>query len=233
MNDFLSYSLWSKLYKAELIKGCFQGLADEQQYGEDLLCFCRCILESKRVVLYKSAMYHYVVREKTLSHLGLEDYMMEEIGLWHYLIKVMKEYGCYEAQKSNLYYFFKTLMLHMNLTDKKIQPRIPRYYYKDICHIIGKKIVIFGAGDVGQDYYSQICKYRNCEIVAWVDSNWKKYHFDYAEVKNREEIVAVSYDMVIIAVMDKRKGMEIKSLLESMGVAAKQIEWQEPGVYYG
>ena len=95
-----------------------------------------------------------------------------------------------------------------------------------------KKIVIFGAGKVGRDYYTQISKYQYCEIAAWIDSNWYEYHFDYAEVVNIEKVLSIQWDLVIIAVKDKVIGMEIMDLLVKMGVDIEKINWQEPGQYY-
>ena len=47
----IAYSIVCKLYKRALIEKCFSMQPDEQQFGEDLLCLCLCILESRRIVL--------------------------------------------------------------------------------------------------------------------------------------------------------------------------------------
>lgn len=230
--DFISPSLWSKLFKRDFIKKCYNCLSDEQQYGEDLICLCRCIMESHRIVLSKDAKYHYLVRKNTLSHLEYLEYMKQEIGLWKHLIKTMEEYHCFEELNEDLYNFLKRRMIYVILADEKKGLQIPHYFYKDIKQISGKKIIIFGAGDVGQNYYSQICKYKSCEIVAWMDSKWDKYHFDYAKVVGIENIHSLQYDMIIIAVRDKDIGIEIKNLLVSFGVPEDKISWQEVGRYY-
>ena len=67
--ECISSSLWSKLYKEKFIKKCFEQLLDKQQYGEDLLCLCRCVLECNRIALSENTLYHYVVRKNSLSHL--------------------------------------------------------------------------------------------------------------------------------------------------------------------
>ena len=35
---------------------------------------------------------------------------------------------------------------------------------------VWKKVVIYGAGRVGRDYYAQISRYSSCTILAWIDS---------------------------------------------------------------
>jgi len=230
--NYISSSIWSKLFKREFIKKCYSPLPNEQQYGEDLLCLCRCILESHRIVLIKKAMYHYVIGENTLSHLKYDEYMIKEVRLWNCFINILQEYNCYEFLKGSAYYFLKNRMIDVISADSSIKIPIPQFYYKDLDLIRHKKIVIFGAGKVGRDYYTQISKYQYCEIVAWIDSNWYEYHFDYAEVVNIEKVLSIQWDLVIIAVKDKVIGMEIMDLLVKMGVDIEKINWQEPGQYY-
>lgn len=230
--NYISSSIWSKLFKREFIKKCYSPLPNEQQYGEDLLCLCRCILESHRIVLIKKAMYHYVIGENTLSHLKYDEYMIKEVRLWNCFINILQEYNCYEFLKDSAYYFLKNRMIDVISADSSIEIPIPQFYYKDLDLIRHKKIVIFGAGKVGRDYYTQISKYQYCEIVAWIDSNWYEYHFDYAEVVNIEKVLSIQWDLVIIAVKDKVIGMEIMDLLVKMGVDIEKINWQEPGQYY-
>lgn len=230
--NYISSSIWSKLFKREFIKKCYSPLPNEQQYGEDLLCLCRCILESHRIVLIKKAMYHYVIGENTLSHLKYDEYMIKEVRLWNCFINILQEYNCYEFLKDSAYYFLKNRMIDVISADSSIKIPIPQFYYKDLDLIRHKKIVIFGAGKVGRDYYTQISKYQYCEIVAWIDSNWYEYHFDYAEVVNIEKVFSIQWDLVIIAVKDKVIGMEIMDLLVKMGVDIEKINWQEPGQYY-
>lgn len=230
--NYISSSIWSKLFKREFIKKCYSPLPNEQQYGEDLLCLCRCILESHRIVLIKKAMYHYVIGENTLSHLKYDEYMIKEVRLWNCFINILQEYNCYEFLKGSAYYFLKNRMIDVISADSSIKIPIPQFYYKDLDLIRHKKIVIFGAGKVGRDYYTQISKYQYCEIAAWIDSNWYEYHFDYAEVVNIEKVLSIQWDLVIIAVKDKVIGMEIMDLLVKMGVDIEKINWQEPGQYY-
>lgn len=55
----------------------------------------------------------------------------------------------------------------------------------------------FGAGNVGQDYYVQISFCNGCNILAWVDSNWNKYRFEYANVVSIEGISKIVFDSLI------------------------------------
>ena len=66
----LSYSIWSKLFKRELIERCYQKVPNEQSYGEDLLTLVFCIFECNRIYLKKKAYYHYIYRNDSMTNMG-------------------------------------------------------------------------------------------------------------------------------------------------------------------
>lgn len=225
-------SIWSKLFKADFIKKCYQNIPNSQQYGEDLICLCRCVLESQKISLCKKTLYHYIVRKDSLSHLKKSKYVEKEISLWHYVLTTLNEYKCSENVKESMYFFFRERVLCVADILKSEEVHITRYYFKNIPWIIGKKIVIYGAGNVGQDYYAQISKYRCCQIVAWIDLHWNKYQFDYTQVVGIEYLSELEFDIVIIAVMNKMVRKEIKEYLLNIGICEQKIIWQKPGYFF-
>lgn len=225
-------SIWSKLFKIDFIKKCYQYVPDTQQYGEDIICLYRCVFECQRIFLKRKALYHYTIRENSLSHLKIDEYVMNEINLWHYIVSILNEYKCLVNMKKNMHDFFKEHLLYLVelLSDRKVH--ISRYFFKNIEQLFGKRLIIFGAGNVGQDYYNQICKYSNCNIVAWVDTYWYKYNFEYASVFNMKDIVNFKYDIIVIAVSNNDTVKDIKKLLVQIGVSIDKILWQKPGEYF-
>lgn len=228
----ISPSIWSKLFRAELIKRCYGSLSDTQQYGEDFICLIRCIMEARKITLCRKNMYHYMVNDISLSHMNSMKYVIKEIGLWDQIIKVLEEYRCLEILKDSIHVFFKKRLIHAILKDGSWKPFISQFYFNAIDMCVGKQIVIFGAGSVGQDYYTQFSKYRACNIVAWVDTNWDKIHFDYADIMEVKSIVKKEFDMIIIAVNSEKTALEMKLMLIKMGINEKKIFWQEPGRYF-
>ena len=76
--------------------------------------------------------------------------------------------------------------------------RLP-IYMNDFSDLIGKNIVIYGAGDVGNSYYRQIKKLKNIKLVLWVDSN-KELVKENALLSDVQDIYNVEFDYIIIAV---------------------------------
>lgn len=225
-------SLCTKLFKAQLIKKCFKDLDDGQQYGEDLICLFRCVMESGKIMLYNKAMYHYIVKVKSLSHLDPNDYMIKEIGMWHHVLQVLNQYQYLELVKDDICFFLKRKMIQIISYNNQTDKRVPQYCFREIEKIIGKKIVLFGAGNVGKDYYTQFSKYKKCNIVAWTDSDWEKYHLEYVDVISLEKVLAMPFDLIVIAVRDESTAEEIRNILLESGVLKDRIIWSKPGEFF-
>jgi len=83
------------------------------------------------------------------------------------------------------------------------------------------RIVLYGAGNVGRQFYDQITETNFCEIVLWLDKK-----ADGILVKQPETIVGINvndYDIVIIAIESKIISSEVKTLLMSYGVPEHKI----------
>ena len=93
----------------------------------------------------------------------------------------------------------------------------------------GKRVVIYGAGRVGRDYYSQLCRYSKCELVAWVDENYKNINYDCTDIVGRDKLRTLNYDILLIAIKEKENALRIrKSLIVEEGIEESEILWMEP-----
>lgn len=90
----------------------------------------------------------------------------------------------------------------------------------------GARIVLYGAGRVGMDFYNQLMFTNYCADVLWVDSNYEKYK-EKGEVHPCSEILKKNYDFVVVAVNAKKVYEEIRSILLQMGVGESKIIFME------
>lgn len=87
------------------------------------------------------------------------------------------------------------------------------------------KIILYGAGDVGQAYYYQINKTQYCDISAWTDKRyleWQEWGFSVCSVF---EALQKEYDYVVIAVSESVMAREICRILIKSGVEQEKIIW--------
>lgn len=89
------------------------------------------------------------------------------------------------------------------------------------------RIVVYGAGDAGQDIYRQLAQNRHCEVVGWVDINYKKYEQRQLPVSDVGMLKHWKYDYVIIAILDKTIADKVRYQLQELGVRAEQIIWED------
>lgn len=104
------------------------------------------------------------------------------------------------------------------------------YYYCFPENFIAKdaKVILYGAGDVGTNYYNYIKKTNCCQVVAWVDSAAEKYRNIGKEIKNVEDVLDWEYDVILIAVMNETIAQSICADLCRRGVDKAKILWTKP-----
>ena len=64
----------------------------------------------------------------------------------------------------------------------------------------GSKIVIYGAGDVGQLYFAEIEKTKYAEVVGWIDRAWEGLDYLDEPKISKSEILKIDFDYIVIAI---------------------------------
>ncbi len=232
-HGFTMESLCAKLYKRQLITKCYEKVPDEIIFGEDALSVCHCLFESNRFAIKKSAYYHYVIRNDSLSCRNRDAVVFTRIGDYHRCLRdVFQQYGYFdqlrEKQEEYIIKFILEYLVPMGKAQGVVH--IPSYYYPNAKELLGKRIVIYGAGYVGQDYYVQLSKHTDFKIVALADTYPEKCHLKHieTEVRGLNDLSALEFDIVLIAVQDWRVMLEIKDTLLVGGIPRHKIKWQQP-----
>lgn len=223
---WISPSIWSKLFRKNIIKKANDAIPQDLYYGEDLICLLNVIQNSSKIGIINDAAYHYVTRadsvmnkvngniierEKKL-HMSIQNFMNRYIYSQRIITCIDNDY---------LRRLLKAL--------RKINPKaVSCYEITEIEKIRNKNIVLYGAGIVGQDYYKQICLYGDCNIVCWVDRDCQKYNFDFYKVKPISEIEKCNYDVILLALSNRKMAENVKNNLIDMGVDYDKIIYETP-----
>lgn len=226
-NVHMNHNVFSKLFRADLVKTSDTIVPASQTRGEDMLLVCSCILNSKRIFLDTKAGYHYVIRNNSITHCNQMESVIDFASLYKCLINLFEQYGVLEQIRKELATYFENLFLDLLSLVSKCA-LIPRYEFPDISDISGKKVVLYGAGKVGQNYYSHICKYPEINIVAWADKHYDNFHYDYRRVIDKESIGDYDFDVLIIAVLNESIAELIKKELMQIGIPEDKIIWRAP-----
>lgn len=85
-----------------------------------------------------------------------------------------------------------------------------------------QRIVIYGAGEYGKKLFTKILEYKVQKVVAWVDRDAGNIGFP---VEGPERLSQLSYDFLIITVMNHQIYHEIRNDLLIRGVEKHKILW--------
>jgi len=87
------------------------------------------------------------------------------------------------------------------------------------------KVIIYGAGSIGERVHKTFHKTRYCEIVLWADENWEslKPYDNSFSICNPENINDTVYDFLLVAVENPVIASEIKIWLIEKGVPVDKI----------
>lgn len=231
VDRYVAPSIWSKLFKRHIIIEGYNQVSNSAQYGEDLIGLCVCIENCNRIALLDEAYYHYryrgdsITNEKNLK--GLENVFRYFGNVCDTLV----QYKCYEELKDMIMENVCANILRKMSVISKNDFQIARYYFPDSDKLQGKKVVIYGAGVVGKDYYAQISRYMDCNIVAWVDTHPEKYEYPHIKLFGPEKLNTIEYDILLIAVGKEKIAQEISFFLKEHGVEERKIFWSEPQLY--
>ncbi len=225
---YISPSIWSKLFKKHLIQKCYAKVPDQISHGEDVVSLCACILEAEQILLLDQAFYHYRVRESSLTHRDAAILVKAEVSLYEALCDLFRGYHLFESVEADLKRnLLWTLFCVITNEMKDIYP-IQRYRYADIENIRHKRLVLYGAGMVGQSYYTQISRYQSCQIVAWVDRHPPRLHDVDINIDSPEVLLKIEYDLILIALKSKEDAIDVKQNLIAQGIERDKIFWSVP-----
>lgn len=85
-------------------------------------------------------------------------------------------------------------------------------------------IVLYGAGNVGMNFYNQIFNTNYANIVAWIDKKWEIISQKGYPVEDIANISDKKYDYIVIAIDDVRTAANVRrELVEVYGVQEKKI----------
>jgi len=219
-------SLWNNLFERNFITEWYSKVPVSQAYGEDLMIMCYCIIKASIFVSIPDAYYHYRYRENSLSKDMSEEQLLKYYTLYERVKEILLDNGYGVVVLDALKKRFG--ILGMQLLAELNHYYIPKYKYPQMDDLYGKRIVLYGAGRVGIDYYCEICKYQDCHIVSWADR--RKRQLEYAVVENAESIQFKEYDIVLIAVLSGDMANEIKKQLLADGIDKEKIIWKEPAI---
>lgn len=219
----LDPSLWSKIFRKELLCKYLRNISDlDVHYGEDIAVLYPLVLECKTIAVVDQCYYYHRIRkDKALSPYYQDVRYFEKLfRLYHYLCQVFSgcQYSRILLKQLDYFYIYSVSLGRIKYGDLVFEER---YLFPFDKVEKGTRLILYGAGQVGQTFYRQLQKTAFCEVVHWVDQNYQVYGRN--EIEPVESIKTADYDKILIAVYGKETAFAIKDELIRMGVDISKV----------
>lgn len=221
--------LFNKLYRKSIMEDAIKGIDERIRYAEDRELLFRYLLRCSSVVVTKENFYYYRYRSSSAVN-APNEYFLHDLNYFYNSLK--SEFLLYELRDSLMKQLQRFVMSRTLMATKFMgfvqEAQCIRYVFPFNNMLNGQRVILYGAGVVGTDYYRQTKAECNFEIVLWVDKNWKKYQDVCWKIKPVEKVLDVIYDVIIIAVKKETLASCIIDELNRIGVPKEKMMWREP-----
>ena len=218
--------LVSKLFKAETLKKITE-IDSRIIAGDDAAVLYPAIAEADTICISEMSGYHYVQHASSITKNAYTREVERIEVLIEYLTgQFARKHIADIMQKQLLAYRNYLLALRqIEYFDKDREDDVILSPYGGVHK--GERIVIYGAGVLGQKIYKYLKKVDEQMIAAWVDKNYAVYSGRGLAVASPEVIqdMLSKIDYIIIANITERIAESIRNYLLEMNVPGEKIRW--------
>lgn len=220
-------AMWMWAVKKNLMQEIQRKIPDSIRRGEDQMFNLACLLMANSVNVMKEDGYHYVQRKQSMigSNLKIDKHWR------HTTRKIISAQGDMDSQIERIVTFltfspifsseYRTLLCGC---DSFLFP------YKQV--ILGSKIIVYGAGNIGNQLVEYITEKKDYSLVAWVDSNPNLRHekINGIEICSFDDVKNMEYDFIVIALFNYWDAHEVCNNLLQIGVEKGKIAVMDSSV---
>ena len=216
--------LWNKLFRRSIIFDNQLAVDDQITIGEDIAAVYPALLQCKRICITDNCAYHYRQREDSMLK-KLDDFRKEAMRLrilHDCLNKKIAEYPAKYLLKQQIESIMTaTYIIRSGGFVPSSATQLRLFPFPE--SIVGKRVVIYGAGTFGQHLMSRLKAQNVCTIVSWVDDDYWEYRRCCMDVDPISTITTLDYDVILIANLDCIYADQIKRKLLNYGVSADRV----------
>ncbi|MDD3239896.1 MAG: glycosyltransferase family 2 protein [Lachnospira sp.] len=210
----VSAAVWGKLYKKDVIEEFQLEVDDRIIMGEDAACIYPCMLYVSSIYILHDCLYHY---RQTMDSISKQkrDYPQERERfkvLYHTTLKKLRRYShVYDVCRQWKEYVLFLMIPRVECIYKDYWQLDYLYPFSKVKK--GSKVILYGAGTYGQRLYNNLTSTHFCEIVLWVDQNYKELSNMGFAVQSPEKIKLMDYDYIIVAITYAKPREEVYWML--------------------
>jgi len=200
-NPGMECSQCVRITKRELLFDRYNSLTVHVYYGEDMAITYPLYrkIKTMQVVPYSYYMHRQPINDGCQSYIEADEYFEEIFELYNYLVSQFKDCEGHSILKQIEYLYM--YMVQLKKRKYKDDNQALLYYFPFDKTQPHKRLLLYGAGNVGRSYYEQLKRINYCYELLWVDKNAK--YIDDDRVRSIDEIWSYNPDYVVIAIKDE------------------------------
>ena len=227
-------SIWNKLFRLELVKTFYREINISLHYQEDTVFVYTYLLRCKSIVVTADAYYHYRIREGSAVSSEYRLFLKDVNEIYLYLDSLFSRHAASDVLRPQLQKWIVELSLY-GLNEKmgfseEVKFPIYRIPYQD--KLLGKKVVLYGAGKIGREYRRSLLS-SQISLVLWVDRSYVNLRQSGLPVDAPSDIKKCVFDYILVAIKEEDMARMIRKDLEKMGAAPEKILWMRPVTLFG
>lgn len=226
----LNPSLCCKLMKKELFTKVTESISDRVTLGEDALVTYPAVCLSDRLFICNKALYHYNINnDLSCTHTYPIERITEIKAFQNNIMRLFNEMGMLNKVKYQIENYVRSFLAVMvrDWYGIELSPILFRFPYHFISK--GKKLVIYGAGNVGKSYVNELKYTCYVQVVGWADKNYDNIkEYNGINIIAPERIKEKDFDILLIAIQDEEKAKMIMTDLLNIGILEEKIVWVNP-----
>lgn len=228
-------SLCTKIVRRDILRWVIKNIPDEITLSEDKVTTISLLLECSSAVVLREAYYHYVLRSGSMTQEGNTDYLLKVHLVYEYLSSLYSHPNFIPEMRLQAELYIVQMLIKGINTRMGFSVRnlmwIDPYWLDKIP--AGSRVVLYGAGDLGRIYYTQLKNFGRHQFVGCIDENFAKMKDNPFAVDSPEKMSGWFYDWVVITIKDANKVQDITQKLIASGVAETKILWfEQPEIFW-
>lgn len=222
----------NKLFVSDLAKKVYKELNPQITFAEDTVFLYKYILNCNSIVISHKSFYHYRYREHSAAHRADKCRLININRVYLALEEDFRRHPL----KDCLIFQLQRWIMHMTcraineFMGFESRVYIQEYIF-DTFDLVGKRIILYGAGAAGRNAYRQLKKF-GYKIVLWADKNYVSYQRLGMPVVSPDEIVSQKYDVLFIAVAERSLAEAIEEELAGKGIERERLLFREPKSFF-
>lgn len=222
-------SLCNKIFLKERIEDAFAYLQTSVTYGDDAIAVYSAMANADRLYVCQESWYHYCVHEDSLVQSHDRDSFEKILLLKENLTSVFYRQGILDIMQPQIEQYIRPFLRRTIQKLYGISMEQVLYLFPYEAVPAGSRIIIYGAGAVGNSYRSCLENGNYAVLVAWVDINYHKLADKvWLRVESPDVIFKIAYDYIVIAVESEAVADNICKGLASQGVLKDRLIWVQP-----